>query len=101
MNGKDERGNKYLPLNHASRKGHTEIVKLLIAKGADVNAVDDIGKNKYTPLICASINGQLEVAKLLIAKGANVNATDKGDKKWTALNYASKFKRNNIKRLLM
>ena len=101
MNGTDKRGNKSPPLNHASRNGHTEIAELLIAKGADVNAVDDKGKNKFTPLICASINGQLEVAKLLIAKGADVNARDEGDKKWTPLNYALKFKRNDIKKLLM
>jgi ankyrin repeat protein len=50
---------------------HTkEIVKLLIAKGADINARD---KDGITPLFWAARNHQYEVAKLLIAKGADVN----------------------------
>ena len=53
--------------------GHKEVVELLIAKGADVNAKNDGG---YTPLHQAAINGHKEIAELLIEKGANVNAKD-------------------------
>nr|WP_297278145.1 ankyrin repeat domain-containing protein [uncultured Brachyspira sp.] len=44
----------------ASRNGHLEVVKLLIDKGADVNAKDDYNR---TALMLASSNGHLEVVK--------------------------------------
>jgi hypothetical protein len=54
--------------------GHYEppvAVRLLIAKGADVNAK---GRSGWTPLHFAANGGHREVAKLLIAKGADLNA---------------------------
>ena len=56
-------------------KGHTETVKLLLDKGADVNMKTD---NGYTALIEASENGHIEIVKLLLDKGADVNAKDNG-----------------------
>jgi len=50
---------------------YTEIVELLLSKGADVNAKNDFG---VTPLMGASESGQLEIVKLLLDKGADVNA---------------------------
>ncbi len=44
-------------------------MKLLIEKGADVNA-----GNGWTPLHEAAAEGHLEVVKVLIEKGADVNA---------------------------
>ena len=58
----------------ASDNGNKEIVKLLLEKGADVNA-----KNMYgeTPLHkAASDNGNKEIVTLLLEKGANVYAKD-------------------------
>ena len=49
----------------ASRNGRTEIVKLLIANGANVQA-----SNNYA-LEDAAIKGHYEIVKLLIANGAN------------------------------
>ena len=49
-----------------------DIVKLLIAAGADVNAKDEEGK---IPLRSAALKGQKEIAELLIAEGANVKGT--------------------------
>ena len=48
-----------------------EIAKLLIAKGADVNAVNKYGDNS---LMHASNNCHSNIAKLLINNGADVNA---------------------------
>ncbi len=53
--------------------GQMEVVRLLIEKGADLNAQDDKGE---TPLMRAS-QGQAELARLLIEDGAQVNARDK------------------------
>ena len=58
-------------LLHAAFGGHKEIVELLIAKGADVNAK---GSSGWTPLHFAANGGYMEVTKLLIAKGVDVNA---------------------------
>ena len=65
------------PFVLAVHSGHKEIVELLIAEGADVNAKND---NDGTPLHLASIRGHKEVAELLIAKGADVNAKNDDDK---------------------
>ena len=64
----------WTPLWYAADEGHKEIVELLIAKGADVNAKND--KFVGTFLHWAAAGGQNEIVKLLIAKGADVNATD-------------------------
>ena len=53
-----------------------EKVKLLIAKGADVNAVAKPGR---TPLLVAAAhNGNVEVVRLLIEKGADLKSPDSG-----------------------
>ncbi|MBR5888324.1 MAG: ankyrin repeat domain-containing protein [Akkermansia sp.] len=55
----------------AAKNGETELVKLLIAAGADVNQADILGE---TPLHNAAIFGHAECVKLLLAAGADVNA---------------------------
>jgi hypothetical protein len=59
-------------------------VKLLLAKGAEVNAQDKRGR---TALIVASKDGYREVVQILLAYGADVNGRDK--KGNTALDWAS------------
>ena len=61
------------PLHYAVGEGRNEIAKLLIAKGADVNAKGSIGQ---TSLHDAIDRGHKETAELLIANGADVNAND-------------------------
>ena len=61
------------PLFVAVEKGKKELILLLIAKGAQVNAVmkDSFGE---TPLIWALTFGNVEAATVLIEAGAQVNA---------------------------
>ena len=83
----------------AMENNHNEVVKLLIAKGADISALHfainmkDYAKAKSliesgadvnkrirklcTPLHLAASSGQKDVAELLIAKGANMNIQDR------------------------
>jgi ankyrin repeat protein len=61
----------------ASLRGHTETAKLLIEKGADVNAKNN---NGWTPLYAAAIGDHTETVKLLIDKGADVNVKDSSGK---------------------
>lgn len=66
--------NGYTPLDlclFASR--HKELMQLLIAKGADVNAQASSGA---TPLFFAVLRDQPDDVKFLIDKGANVNLPD-------------------------
>ncbi len=53
------------------QKGHREVVELLLAKGADIKAVDN---NGYTPLHWAAQKGHREAVELLLSKGADMKA---------------------------
>ncbi|MBN1492242.1 MAG: ankyrin repeat domain-containing protein [Phycisphaerae bacterium] len=69
---KDEEGSHALFL--AAAIGKAEIVRLLLAKGAQVNATTD--RVRGTALMAAAKKaGHPEVVKLLLDKGAEVNAT--------------------------
>ncbi len=68
----------------ALSEGHIEIVKTLLAAGAEVNFK---GLGGSTPLVHAASKGHIEIVKTLLAAKADVNAeNDSGD---TALRYAS------------
>ena len=91
------------PLHWAAKKGHKEIAELLIEKGADLNAKQNLG---WTPLHNAASSGHKEIAELLITKGVDVNAKIaaanalgryKGD---TPLDLAIKRKRTEVADLL-
>ncbi|NXY88601.1 ASB3 protein, partial [Alcedo cyanopectus] len=61
-------------LHQASFQGCTEIMKILLEKGADKECQDDFG---ITPLFVAAQYGQLESLRLLASHGANVNCQAK------------------------
>jgi ankyrin repeat protein len=61
------------PLHLAAENCHTNVVVLLLEKGADLNIMAD---DKATPLHLASQQGCADVVAILLAKGADVNARD-------------------------
>ena len=62
------------PLRLAAAYDHKEIVELLLANGANVNALDYVRED--TPLHDVASRGHKEIAALLIDNGADVNAKD-------------------------
>lgn len=86
---------KETPLHCAVDHRHREVVELLIAKGADVNA-EDI--SRQTPLHEAAIRGHEEMVRLLLAHGADANAANQ----WghTPANSALLFDYDKIAELL-
>ena len=60
-------------LQWASYYGHIEVVKLLLDAGADVHAKNDLA------LRYASANGHIEVVKLLLDAGASINEGRRND----------------------
>jgi cytohesin len=64
------------PLHVAARKGHADILQLLLNHGASVNAEDDFGN---TPLPRATSGGHDDIVQLLLNNGADVNAVDDND----------------------
>jgi ankyrin repeat protein len=71
-------------LHWAALKGHTEIVKILLGKGAEVNFAD---KDSQTALNKAAYRGHTEIVKMFLKNGAEVNFADKDSQ--TALNKAA------------
>ena len=80
----------------AASSGHTEIVKLLLERGADVNIT-----NHYscTVLVSASNEGNAEIVKLLLAHGADVNIRNRSNR--TALMCAASSGHTEIVKLLL
>ncbi|MBW1772021.1 MAG: ankyrin repeat domain-containing protein [Deltaproteobacteria bacterium] len=85
--------NRNEPLVEAAQNGHDEVVRLLVEKGAGMNALSekpDQGKGKYkrsllyrepkigglTALMAASTKGHTKTVKLLIDMGANPDAVN-------------------------
>ncbi len=68
----------WTPLHLASFFGHEEVARILLARGADVNARSRSTRfaKENTPLHAAAANRQVGVAEVLIAHGADVNARD-------------------------
>ncbi|MGB4191071.1 MAG: ankyrin repeat domain-containing protein [Rickettsiales bacterium] len=63
------------PLMIAAKAGHAEAVKILIAAGADKEAIDSQG---WTALMMAADGGHAEAMKILLEAGANKEAFQTG-----------------------
>jgi len=70
-NDNAQRNDGVSALHVASRTGRTDIVKLLLENGADIETRDI---NGCTPLWIAAANGHGEVIETLIASGADADA---------------------------
>ncbi|MFH1642606.1 MAG: ankyrin repeat domain-containing protein [Nanoarchaeota archaeon] len=73
VNAKDYVGGE-TALIEAAWAGRTEIVEILLSKGADIEAAS-YGR---TALYFAAMRGQTKTIEVLLAKGADVNAKDVG-----------------------
>jgi len=62
----------FTPLGIATHFGQTDVVRILLAKGADPNICSQNGYHVY-PLHTALTGGYDEISKMLIEAGANVN----------------------------
>ena len=71
VNARDDQNSSSTPLHKAAANNHKDIVELLIATGAQVNAKDKLGS---TALHWAAYNGHKDIVDLLIAGGAQVSA---------------------------
>jgi ankyrin repeat protein len=89
-------------LHLAAEHGHLDIARLLIERGAEVDALDG---TEDTPLSWAAACGQLEVAKLLITNGADVQRTrtalGSADEPWRPLFWAVMCEHPAMVRLLL
>lgn len=84
VNTRDKNAKECTPMMLAALKGHVDIVKMLIAKGADMEARNETG---LTALMYAASNGHKDVVETLISNKADVDAKDNG--RATALMYAA------------
>ena len=74
---------------------NVDVARLLIAKGARVNAKTAGG---YTALMSAALNGQKEIVKLLLDNGADPTPKDTSNR--TAMKYAQEKNHKDIVDLL-
>jgi uncharacterized protein len=92
INGK---GRQWSALHYAVFSGHEKIADLLLAKGADIDAVSTNGS---TPLMMAVYEGRESLARKLIEKGADRAARNDWDD--GALEWAMRYNRLGIARMV-
>ncbi len=83
VNARSTNAMENMPLHAAAAGKHSEVVKLLIDRGASANVRQHGG---WTPLHAAAQNGDLESARTLVAGGADVQT--RADNNQSALDLA-------------
>jgi ankyrin repeat protein len=84
----------WTPLHYAAASGDDEIAKLLIARGARLDAPSPPASGAYTPLMMAAREGQQATALLLLRQGAKTDA--KNSEGLTAAQIAERAGRADI-----
>lgn len=84
-------------LYDAAERGDAELVRVLLARGADVNTVTGAG---WTPLYTAASCGHIEVVSLLLSGGADLSKRSTTGQ-WTALMAAAGSGHYSVTRLLL
>jgi len=84
------------PLSVASRRGYSEVARVLLEHGADTETRD---KSSYSPLDRSSENGHVEVIRVLLENHADVNFLDEHN--CTALHFASRGGQVAVARVLL
>ena len=72
-NGEDAQAMGRTPLHLAALEGHLDMVRLLLAEGAAVDALDVM---RRTPLYLAAERGHVDVVLALLEEGADANARE-------------------------
>jgi len=89
--------NGFSPLGFATAVGNTEVTKLLLEKGADLNLKDD--KYGLSPLIHAVMGNFPEIVRLLLKAGAKIDiCSSQGD---STLKVAAEANNIDIARILI
>ena len=89
------------PISLAVKRGHAQIVDLLLNKGASPETlIYDSENYQYMQLLhCAARNDHPEIVEILLMRDINVNARADGDS--TALHHAAKNQHNQMVRFLL
>jgi uncharacterized protein len=64
----------FYPIHRAAGQGHSEVIRVLLRAGADVNTPH--ANVQATPLEYAAMHGHVDAARTLIAAGARVDSVD-------------------------
>jgi ankyrin repeat protein len=64
----------FYPIHRAADQGHSEVIRVLLGAGADVNTPH--ATVQATPLEYAAMNGHLDAVRTLMAAGAMVDSVD-------------------------
>ena len=87
--------NGWGPLHQAAYSGELEMLKLLIAKGAKLDATCHDGD---TPVHYAAVQGELDCVKALAAAGCKLDVKDNDGE--TPMNVAHKSVKKELKALI-
>jgi ankyrin repeat protein len=96
VNSPSHNAMRVMPLHSAIANKRTEIVRLLLDHGADVNTTQ---ADEFTPLHEAAQNGMLDVTRWVIDRGANVNPRVSSNSK-TPLALAIEHQHEDVAELL-
>ena len=84
------------PIHYACEEGHTDIVKLLLDHGAEINTATN---NGWQAIHHAANKGHTDIVKLLLDHNAKVNATTNNG--WQAIHLAAEQGHTDIVKLLL